>query len=165
MGALPMEDEVDWFAKYQEGEEDYYPFQLAHPEEVEVLLLFMDPGYKIDRVVRRTVELKDGSLSEQCLESVAPSKVKATEGNYNRVRTFYFVSTITEEPSEENEDWGRIEEPVHGIDTVFPKSIQAMHPLNTIYVLYQRSCIKKTNSSKTRRRVQFKPSLSKTRRL
>ncbi len=159
-----MAEELDWLAEYDQDAEDYAPFQIAHPEKVRVFLLFMDPGYKLDRVSRRQGLLEAGVLTNEAMRGLAPVKVSATEGDYTKMGTFYFATDLQEEPTQNQTVWGRIEEPLTGFEVVFPKSVQAMHTLNAVYVMYQRSCLKRPNPAKTRRKVHFKTSLSKTRR-
>lgn len=159
-----MSEELGWLADYEQDAEDYAPFQIAYPEKVGVFLLFMSPGYKLDRVTRRQGLLAAGVLTNEVMQGIAPNKVTATEGDYVKAGTFYFATNLQEEPTEDQTDWGAIEEPLTGFEVTFPKSIQAMHPINSVYVMYQRSCFKRPNPAKTRRKVHFKSSLSKTRR-
>lgn len=159
-----MTSDFYWVEELDQIEEEYFLFQVDFPETVKCYSLFLDPSYKIDRCTSSTLSLTNGEINKDEMASTAPLKVNAPDGDYRRLLVFSYATSIVDEPKETTDEWGQVKTVTPEEGFVFPKSVRAMHDVNSVYVLYQRSSLKRSGPRNETRRVRFKMQNHKTRR-
>ena len=152
-----------WLSSYGNMSKASDNMYVSSPETISIVQIYMSPSYTINKVNQRRVQLVDGVPDEES----TPTRVSSQEGTYRLVDAFRYTTQITNEQQIEEQSFGTIEN-LGGFDFGnWPSSISAMHRLNTLYLLYQQSSLRRRNepSSKTRRHVRFATASKKTRRL
>jgi hypothetical protein len=159
-----MTSDFNWVEDLDQIEEEYFSFQVDFPMRVKCYSLFLDPSYKIDRSTSSTLSLSNGEINQVEMASVAPIKVNAPDGDYRRLLVFSYATSIVDEPKDSTVEWGEVKTISLEEGFVFPKSVRAMHDVNAVYVLYQRSSLRRSGKRNETRRVRFKTQTHKTRR-
>ena len=136
---------------------------ISPPVSISVVQIYMSPSYAINKVTQRRVQLIHGIPDAES----TPTRVTSQEGTYRLIDAFRYTTKITNEQQIEEKSFGTIENLGDFDFGNWPSSLSAMHRLNTLYLLYQQSSLRRRNepSSKTRRHVRFSTGNKKTRRL
>ena len=156
------DDEIEsfnWFEEYEKNRDVYYPFSNDFPENIRCTQVFLDPANKIVKISQKNIKTVNGNIDELERNRLIPSKVTSSDAEYHRMDIFsYFINATSEvEILKDDYQWGTINSYTNNnITEIFiPRSVRALHNINTIYVIYKKSSITRKKDVKSRKKVHF----------
>ena len=154
-----------WLSTYTGKEGIADSIYVSSPSSILVVQIFVSPSYTINKVNKRKVLLDDRGFPDS---EYTPDRLRSQEGTYRLACSFRYSTNVTNE-NEFQEDIGAIEELQTNEYGNWPPSITGLHTLNTLYLIYQQTNLRRPNdpAPKTRKHVRFTNPRSnkKTRRI
>lgn len=155
-----------WLSTYTGKEGITDSIYVSTPSSILIVQIFVSPSYTINKVNKRRVLLDDNGFPNS---EYTPDRLRSQEGNYRLACSFRYSTSVTNENEIESDDIGSIEELETNKYGSWPPSISGLHSLNTLYLIYQQTNLRRPNDAapKTRKHVRFANSKNnkKTRRV